>query len=158
MKEGIIDDQQSFIGKLPGNVFACGGTGGHVDEFVRFVGPNTVILASVLEEEINHPIASISHKRLEENFEILKKETDQDGNPLKIIRLPLPPINFIDIHPGDGMYDYMKSIRFNDGSKIDGTFKIVTASSYCNFLVTNNLVLVAKYYKEGIWKYIKKNG
>jgi len=149
MKEGIIDDQQSFVGKLPGDVFSCGGTGGHVDEFVRFVGPNTVILASVLDEERDHPIASISHKKLEENYEILIKETDQDGNPLNIIRLPLPPMHFIDIQPKDGMYEIMESMKFIDGSKIDGPFKIITASSYCNFLVTNNLVLVAKYYKEG---------
>ena len=34
MKEGVIEDQSAFLGKLPieGNVFNCGSTGGHVDE------------------------------------------------------------------------------------------------------------------------------
>jgi len=108
-------------------------------------------LAEIIEEERHHPIASISHKSLEENLEILKKETDQDGNPLEVIRIPMPPTTIVKIKPSDGVYGQMKNMRFEDGSVLDGKqdIEIVMAASYCNFLVTNGLVLLPKYYREG---------
>ncbi len=66
-------------------------TDGHIDELARFVGPRTVV--APLE---NDP-ADFNYKPLRENFERLKHMTDQDGQPLEIVALPMPrPIYFED--------------------------------------------------------------
>lgn len=59
-------------------------TDGHVDDVARFVSPRRVVLA--FEEDKDDE----NHEPLRENYEILKHETDQDGNPLEVIRLPMP--------------------------------------------------------------------
>ena len=59
-------------------------TDGHIDELARFVGPRTVVAA--LEDDP----ADTNYKPLRENFERLKKMTDQDDRSLEVIPLPMP--------------------------------------------------------------------
>ncbi|HET9743416.1 MAG TPA: agmatine deiminase family protein [Terriglobales bacterium] len=59
-------------------------THGHVDDIARFVAPDTVVAA--VERNTSDP----NHAPLEENLRRLRRSTDQDGKPLKIIELPLP--------------------------------------------------------------------
>ena len=59
-------------------------TDGHIDDIARFVNETTVLCA--YEEDT----ASPDHAVLKENFEILQHSTDQDGNPLSVIKLPTP--------------------------------------------------------------------
>ncbi|KAL0484713.1 aguA [Acrasis kona] len=120
MKEGVLEDQQSFVGKITDDVYTCCATGGHVDEFVRFVDQKKVLLAYIIPEEQDDPIASKSHQALEENMKILESETDQDGSPLQIIRMPMPPTTIIEINPSDGIYSAMQEYIFQDNSIIDG--------------------------------------
>lgn len=42
-------------------------------------------------------------------------------------------------------------MRFVDGTVLDGKspIKVVLAASYINFLISNGVVLIPKYYKEG---------
>jgi agmatine deiminase len=48
-------------------------------------------LAQVSEDQKNRdPIAAISFANMEENYQILKASVDQDGNPFRIIRIPVP--------------------------------------------------------------------
>ncbi|NLM30198.1 MAG: peptidyl-arginine deiminase [Methanomicrobiales archaeon] len=68
LKEGIAGDD----------------TDGHIDDIARFVGPRTVLCA--LEENED----DVNYAALKENYEILKRSTDQDGNPLTVIPLPMP--------------------------------------------------------------------
>jgi len=156
MKKGLADDEQSFRGPFQSSlgrpVFTCQATGGHTDEFVRFVGPKTILLGQVITEETKDPIGAISHQHLEENFAILKNETDQDGNSFEIIRIPMPPPLYIQAQPGTALYEYYEDLEFIDKSVVlDGKtpLDLVIASSYCNFLITNGVVIAAKYYKEG---------
>ncbi len=59
-------------------------TDGHVDDIARFVNPTTVLCAYEDDpEDDNYPV-------LLENYGQLCKETDQDGNPLTVIKLPMP--------------------------------------------------------------------
>jgi len=150
INRGLAEDQQTFNGNLPGGIFSCAATGGHTDEFVRFVDSNTLLLAEVIPEERNHPIGSISHKAMEEAFELLSKETDQEGKPFKIIRIPLPPLILETATPTDELYQFMQTIKYNDDTVLDGKSDVqfVLAASYCNFLVTNGVVLLPKYFKE----------
>ena len=59
-------------------------THGHVDDIARFVAPGTVVAA--FEPDRSDP----NHEPLEENHEILRLATDQDGHPLRIHKLPMP--------------------------------------------------------------------
>ncbi|HEU5218652.1 MAG TPA: agmatine deiminase family protein [Gemmatimonadales bacterium] len=60
-------------------------TDGHVDDLTRFVDPVTVV--TVLEED---PRDS-NYAPLRDNRERLRRMTDQDGRPLRVIELPMPP-------------------------------------------------------------------
>ena len=59
-------------------------TDGHVDDITRFVGPRTVVTA------VETDPTDMNHEILKENLQILKKSTDQDGKPLRILELPMP--------------------------------------------------------------------
>ena len=59
-------------------------TDGHVDDMARFVGPATVLCAYEDDPEDDNYLA------LKENYELLCRETNQDGRPLNVIKLPMP--------------------------------------------------------------------
>ena len=59
-------------------------TDGHIDDIARFVNSTTVVCA--FENNLDDP----DYEALKENYELLCKSTDQDGKPLKIVKLPMP--------------------------------------------------------------------
>lgn len=85
-------------------------TDGHIDDIARFVNPTTIVCAYEEDE------ADENYMILKENYEILQSSVDQDGNKLKIIKLPMPG------HVGD------KNSRL--------------PASYTNFYIGNDKVLV----------------
>ncbi|HEU5116781.1 MAG TPA: agmatine deiminase family protein, partial [Isosphaeraceae bacterium] len=92
----------------------CGDdTHGHIDDIARFVNPSTIVAA--VEDDPNDP----NFEPLRENLERLKAATDQDGNPLSIVELPMPdPVLF-------------------EGQRLP--------ASYANFYIANGLVLVPTF-------------
>jgi agmatine deiminase len=85
-------------------------THGHVDDITRFVTPDTVVTA--VEANPDDP----NYEPLRENIRRLRAATDQDGNPLAIIELPMPaPVIF-------------------EGRRLP--------ASYANFYIANGVVLV----------------
>lgn len=103
-------------------------TGGHINEIARFAAPNTVLLAKILPgDRYTNLISQESYTRMEENFNILKNSTDQDGKPFKIIRIPMPPTSYS-----------MKDAKGN-----------IPVRSYLNYAVTNGAVLMQIYWKTG---------
>lgn len=150
LKDGVPEDQLSFRGQLPGGIYTAITTGGHTDEFVRFVSKDTILLGEVSEKEAEtNPILKISRRVLEEAYQILSQEKGMDGKPFRIIRIPMPEPKIVTMKKGDGTFDFLKTLTFEDGSVIrdTDTIRVILASSYLNYLVTNNLVLMPKYYK-----------
>ncbi len=88
-------------------------THGHVDDIARFVGPNTVVAA--FEPDRSHP----NHEPLHENYEILRRATDQDGHAVQVIKLPMPA-----------------PVWFN---------RQLLPASYANFYICNQCVLVPTF-------------
>ena len=85
-------------------------THGHVDDITRFVAPHVVIAA------YEPDTSEANHAPLRDNYQRLIKSTDRSGNPLRVIKLPMPaPVYF-------------------DGQRLP--------ASYANFYIANRLVLV----------------
>jgi agmatine deiminase len=158
LKQGRYDDDQTFSSLLPDKngkkeLYTVIATGGHIDEHVRFISPTKILYTEISEEEARHdPIAAENKKRFEENFKILNAATDQDGKPFELIPMPSAPTIIETLNPGDGVYDYLTS------NKIMNTFnripqgkpiRVILASSYLNFLITNGVVLSQKFWLEG---------
>ncbi|MBI3782611.1 MAG: agmatine deiminase family protein [Deltaproteobacteria bacterium] len=85
-------------------------TDGHIDDLARFVGPNTVV--TVIEEDPSDE----NHRVLRDNYERLSQMTDQDGQALRVVTLPMPaPVLY-------------------EGQRLP--------ASYANFYIANGVVLV----------------
>lgn len=110
-------------------------TSGHINEIARFTDPNTILLAQILpEDRYVNEASRESYLRLEENYNILRNATDQDGKPFNIIRIPMPPTI------------YQKPV---DTGKIP-------IRSYLNYAVTNGVVIMQTYWKPGLSSELKQ--
>jgi len=89
-------------------------TDGHVDDLTRFTDAGTVV--TVVEEDPRDP----NYAPLRDNLERLRGMRDQDGQPLKVITLPMPPA------------------MFQDDQRLP--------ASYANFYIANNVVLLPAYH------------
>jgi agmatine deiminase len=94
LKEGILGDD----------------TDGHIDDLARFVNPTTVVCG--FEDDKKDENYSV----LKENYELLLKSVDQNGEKLNVVKLPMP-------------------------GKVCGEGKRLPAS-YANFYIGNKTVLV----------------
>ena len=88
-------------------------TDGHIDNLARFVNPTTIVCSFEENERDRNYLV------LKNNFERLQEAKDQDGNPFKVIPLPMP--------------GYV-------GSKTERL-----PASYANFYIANHAVLVPIY-------------
>jgi agmatine deiminase len=88
-------------------------THGHVDDLTRFIDPHTVV--TVVERLESDP----NYGPLQENRRRLQAARDQDGQPLRVVDLPMPePVVF-------------------EGQRLPAT--------YANFYIANGLVLVPTF-------------
>jgi agmatine deiminase len=95
------------------NGIAGDDTHGHVDDLARFVNPRTVVV--VVEDDPE----DANYLALQENLNLLKAMTDQEGKPLDIVQLPMPsPLYF-------------------HGQRLP--------ASYANFYIANKIVLVPTF-------------
>jgi agmatine deiminase len=88
-------------------------THGHVDDLARFVAPNTVVTMTEADR------SDENHGLLQENVDLLRTATDQDGNRLKVVMLQMPAPVII------------------KGQRVP--------ASYANFYIANGLVLVPTF-------------
>lgn len=85
-------------------------TDGHVDDLTRFVDPVTVVTA--VEEDR----ADTNYEPLRDNLARLRSMSDQDGHPLRVVELPMPPA------------------LYREGQRLP--------ASYANFYIANGVVLL----------------
>jgi agmatine deiminase len=151
LAQGLREDDHSFLGPLTlesGELaYTAITTNGHVDEFARFVSPRKVLLAEVPPADRSDPIGAENHRRLEENYARLKAATDQDGQPLEIVRVPLPRLSVTTMRPGDPTYDFLATLDYPPESSfpMGQPIQVIAAASYLNFLITDQVVVAPKY-------------
>ncbi|TAJ44586.1 agmatine deiminase family protein [Methanofollis fontis] len=159
LKQGLVEDDRYDTTTIPGPdgvgvAYRTASANNHVDEYCRFVSPDTVLLAEVTAEEAaNDPVAAENRRRMEENYEILKNAVDQDGNPLRIVRMPVPDMVYFTATPEDEAYaNLVAYAHYADGTAFPygQPVTVVPAQSYCNFLISNGVVLGQKYYMPGM--------
>lgn len=152
LREGVAEDPGvGRRSRIDSNVYGFG-VGGHVDEFARFVNANTILLAMPsLEEATADPVKRITYDRMKINAEILKQSTNQDGERLNIIFVPVPDVT-PEVHKVDTTdlrFPISALIRdFPEWNQGD-TIQFMPAVSYLNFIVFNQLVLIPKYWRPG---------
>lgn len=155
---GVLDEKDDGT-PVFGMSFAA-----HIDEMCRFITPNKLLLAEISDEEAAGSKAGAeSRKRIDAALEILQNETDWEGKPFEIVRIPTAePIEVV-IAPGDDDYDLYKSFIddlggcFMDGTSWpEGPVHFYAAASYCNFLICNGVVLGQRYYHEGMSEAVKQ--
>lgn len=154
MKKGLADDPQWLLRRITGN-YIGGGTGGHTDEFVRFAGPNTILLAWVDEKDKDlNPVNRMNYERLSENLKILEQSSDQDGKPFTVIKVPLPDIIPLKVVAKTTLTmplalppAEMPIAAFipSEAPKEGDTLLWLPAATYLNYLVTNGVVLLPTY-------------
>jgi agmatine deiminase len=83
-------------------------------------------------------------------YDIVSRETTESGQPIQVVRIPSPELMFEVLQPGDGAYDYYTDFdRWEDGSTTPPAMLMVLATSYVNYVPTNDLVIVSKFWKPG---------
>jgi agmatine deiminase len=157
-KDYIVDSSRNII------ALRSASANGHIDEFCRFVSPNKILLAEVSQKEADENyFHKINKERLDACYNILKQEKDTEGNPFTIIRIPIAELMFIKAPKESGVYNNIFSMkkatqltRLIDGSDFPkNDFFVLPALSYCNFVIANNVILVAKHWKQGLPETIK---
>jgi len=152
LPRGIAEDDATYEGPLPGGIYTPLTPGGHIDEYARFSDEHTILLGEVTEEEAKEdPIRAMSRERLEAARAAIEATTDQDGKPFRIVRVPMPEPLYDTLAPGDGAYEMMQGMVYSSGVPFPkgSPVKIIVSASYLNFLVTNGVVLMQTYAKEG---------
>ncbi|HMX36070.1 MAG TPA: agmatine deiminase family protein [Ferruginibacter sp.] len=149
LANGLIEDRLfPNFGPFYKNYFG-GGANMHVDELCRFTDETTVVLPYIsAADKAKSPVDSINYPMLETNYEILKNATTADGKKIKIIRIPMPEIEQLKYAMVIEQSDIK---RFRDfGFNAGDTIYRLPAASYCNYFISNNVVLLQKYWKPGM--------
>jgi len=143
LKAGL---KEETFGMLPDGRYGIG-TGGHIDEFCRFVDAETVLLTAIPPKDtIGNPVLKISYEQMEENYRVLQQSTTYEGKPLKIIRLPAGPLMTKKVH--------FHSLSSEEKSWFDGvrsdSVEFYLTTGYMNFIIANGMIVTAKFWKEGL--------
>lgn len=125
LKDVLPQDEYEGTELIPDQLYTFGA--GHIDNFCRFISPDTLLLAQVpLEDQLLNPILETTSNRLEESYRILKNSLDQDNKPLHIIRVPIAPFLI------DNNFEYT-------------SYPILFPTSYLNFVIGSKKVVVPAY-------------
>ena len=132
-------------------VYSALAVGGHLDEIARFVSEDTVLIpvAPSEEEAAASPVVAQSRETILAQRAILAAATTANGRPIKIKDFVEPPPILQQMAEGDGVFDFytLMDMSLIGQQNLDpaAPINVLWASSYMNYVVTNDVVLVAKY-------------
>jgi agmatine deiminase len=147
---GGAEDDQTFRGPLPGDVYTVIATGGHVDNAARFTPSGAILVPFVsAKDAARSAIAAISRRRYLANETVLRRARDESGRPFRLVRVPAPDPMITTMAPGDGVYDYISTLQYTKPFPKGRPVKVVLAASYLNFLIINGTVIASAFWKPG---------
>jgi Peptidylarginine deiminase and related enzymes len=127
------------------------GANGHIDGYMRFVNDSTIVVGVITDEDRNaNPINQIDWERLQSNLRQVRSATNHEGKPFHVIEVPMPDVtpycsrevlSDSDTHRHPGLYAGLSS---------GDTIIQVPVMSYLNFTISNDVVLIPRYWREGI--------
>jgi agmatine/peptidylarginine deiminase len=177
---GLVADDSTFIGTLKNedsatrrdslgfsdpvydNMLTPLTTNGHTGEWIRWVGPNTVVLSDIPGGQ-NAPKSSIAGRswyRLNVIYNLLKQKN------IDVVRITTPANRIEYFGPGSCPYDSLLDMRFTKGEYFnpstndwvsaknipilsifpkDSKVPFISTRSYLNYVVTDDKVLIAEY-------------
>lgn len=144
LKEGPTEDSWYLDPRIYGRIFNQG-TGGHVDEFCRFVNDSTVLLAWPEDDELEDSVQLITRQRMEVDRRILEEAG------LVVVEAPTPVTEYYP-YSVDSTRWYDRRVvleRYPDLHHGD-TIRYIPAAGYLNFLITNGCVAAPAYWHEGL--------
>lgn len=152
-----------LLGAKIGNYFGWGANG-HVDEYVRFISEDTIFVGEVSKKERNsNVLMQLDHEILTENRRQLEEARNLDGKRFSIVPMPVPDAGPFMRRRTLTEQDFQPSANGLDQRLVYRNFAVgeeiieVPAVSYLNFLVTNGVVLSAKYGGEGRPDHLNKS-
>lgn len=158
---GLPDDAQSFRCPVPAGASVADGyftsiaTGGHVDELVRFVDRDTLLLAEVQPSERTTPMGAAAQRAIDAVLAGIAAYCARTGHALRVLRIPLPPPLARVCDAASCVYAALRALRFDRADAQAAVVarrepvRVVASASYVNYLVTNGAVLVAQYMRPG---------
>ena len=133
-----------------------------MDEMARFCDENTIVLGAITEEEAaRYEIARLNKERLDEAYDYLSTQTNLDGKPFNIVRIPVPEVQYFvaDFKGKDKdclLAGYVGRTLETAAKDVEGELTFVAAQSYTNFIITNKKVIAQQYWSEGLPEVIKE--
>lgn len=120
----------------------------HVDEFISFIDPHTILVNQLPQEAVDNWIEQDVHDKMEAAWDFLEGVTAQDGKPFKLIAFPDPGLITGTMTGDDIVWQTIGALNGLKHYNPEGGEYILPAS-YMNYVVTNGLVLVPSFYAEG---------
>jgi agmatine deiminase len=154
LPEGLAEDPQGRA-TIIGNYVAWG-TGGHTDEFVRFADASTVLLAWPDEADAtSHPVTRLNQQRMKRNFDILSRSLGTKGEPLRVIKVPMPKLIerrvFLSAS-ADRSWSHEWTADFfppNERRREGDAVVQIASASYLNFVIANDVIVAPEYTAHG---------
>ena len=132
------------------------GSGGHTDQFVRFADERTVLLAWPDDADVAaHPVARLTRQAMQRNHAVLAAATDQRGQRLRIVKVPMPRIVqrrvVLDVNADRELSEAWNTDYFapREGRRHGQPLWQVATASYLNFVVANGVVVLPDYRPHG---------
>jgi len=147
LADGLAEDPLGFT-RIKGKYWARG-AGGHTDEFIRFVDDTTLLLAwpSGDGHNENDPFFKINSSRMARNRSLLDKSTNQDGKPFTVIEFPVPDPLIAHYTITREEIDFFR--KKDSTLKVGDIIFLTGVASYLNYVITNDVILLPAYWKEG---------
>lgn len=140
LEEGVADDMWYLDPWIGGDIYNQG-TGGHIDEFCRFVNDTTILLAWPDDADLKDEVQALSRKRMEVNLRILENSRTSDDRKFHVVKVPTPDSEFrtskVDTTKEYNAWLVGKYPHLRHGD----TIRHVPAAGYLNYLVTNGFQL-----------------
>jgi agmatine deiminase len=128
------------------------GADGHIDALVRFANDSSLLVTTISEEDRNKsPIQEHDYKVYQGYLEQLRQAKRVNGEPFTLVEIPAPDISLhIGSLPASVIWELLEIYDLTEQFEKEDMINMVPIMGYANYLVTNGVVLVSQYWKEGL--------